>query len=281
MALKGPRLAARGLAVMVGIVAIGIPVAAQNADSTALPCLIRVSQEIDVAVEVSGRVAEVAVSHGQRVEAGDLLVRQNAKPERAALALAERAAKDTSAIEAARARLDLLDAQQKRMAELIDKELVPQNTYDQLLAEQVTAQEQFQRAKEDRIRAALERDRVQAQLAQRTIHAPVSGIVTELDIAPGELGNPDTPLMRLAVLDPLLVTAFLPIRLHGQLDVGQSLPVEPEAPVGGRFLAEIEVIDRVYDAASGTFGIRMRLDNQNAALPGGIRCKLIVPEVEQ
>ena len=32
------------------------------------------------------------------------------------------------------------------------------------------------------------------------------------------------------------------------------------------------VVDRVMDAASGTFGVRLRLPNPDLALPAGIRC---------
>jgi membrane fusion protein (multidrug efflux system) len=33
-------------------------------------------------------------------------------------------------------------------------------------------------------------------------------------------------------------------------------------------------VDRVMDAASGTFGVRLQLPNPALALPGGIRCKV-------
>ncbi|WP_306151255.1 efflux RND transporter periplasmic adaptor subunit [Roseovarius sp. MMSF_3281] len=257
---------------------MALPLCAQQSDAgESVPCLIKASKQIDVAVEVAGRVEEVSVEPGQTVDKGDLLVRQSAAPERAALALAERAAADTSTIEAAEARLDLLNAQESRMSQLIGKDLVAQNTYDSLLAEQVTAQEQLQRAREDHIRATLERDRVKAELAQRVIKAPISGLVTEVDIEAGELGDPQVPLLRLAVLDPLLIAAYLPIRLHGTLTPGRELTVKPEPPVGGTYQARIEVIDKVYDPASGTFGIRLYMDNPQNTLPAGIHCTLEVP----
>jgi hypothetical protein len=37
-------------------------------------------------------------------------------------------------------------------------------------------------------------------------------------------------------------------------------------------VAEVIVVDKVIDAASGTFGIRLELDNKNHRVPGGLKC---------
>jgi len=55
--------------------------------------------------------------------------------------------------------------------------------------------------------------------------------------------------------------------------LGQSAEVLPEAPVGGRYTAAVKVIDRVHDAASGTFGVRLEMANPGMKLPGGIKCR--------
>ena len=52
-----------------------------------------------------------------------------------------------------------------------------------------------------------------------------------------------------------------------------------EAVRSGRYTATVKVIDRVMDAASGTFGVRMELPNPGLKLPAGIRCKASVPGV--
>jgi hypothetical protein len=47
-----------------------------------------------------------------------------------------------------------------------------------------------------------------------------------------------------------------------------------EEPVGGTHAATITVVDRVIDAASGTFGVRLALPNADYAVPGGLGCKI-------
>jgi len=48
--------------------------------------------------------------------------------------------------------------------------------------------------------------------------------------------------------------------------------VLPEVPPGSRHVATVKVIDRLLDAASGTFGVRLELPNRQHKLPAGIRC---------
>jgi len=43
--------------------------------------------------------------------------------------------------------------------------------------------------------------------------------------------------------------------------------------VGGRHAASVKLVDKVIDAASGTFVARLELPNPTNALPGGLRCQ--------
>ena len=43
--------------------------------------------------------------------------------------------------------------------------------------------------------------------------------------------------------------------------------------VGGRHAASVKLVDKVIDAASGTFVARLVLPNPTLALPGGLRCQ--------
>jgi hypothetical protein len=50
-----------------------------------------------------------------------------------------------------------------------------------------------------------------------------------------------------------------------------EVEILPEIPAGARYAAKVTVIDRLVDAASGTYGVRMELRNPRHALPAGIR----------
>ena len=90
--------------------------------------------------------------------------------------------------------------------------------------------------------------------------------------SPGEYRNDQSPILTLAEIDPLRVEVFVPTLFHGQIKLGSVATVTPEPPIEGQFAATTTVVDRVMDAASGTFGVRLRLPNPNFALPSGVRC---------
>ncbi len=83
--------------------------------------------------------------------------------------------------------------------------------------------------------------------------------------------------MELAQIDPLNAEVTLPVNLYPAIKVGMRTKVILEAPLGGQYLAEVKIIDRVVAAASGTFGVRLELPNPNNRVPAGLKCKVIFP----
>jgi multidrug efflux pump subunit AcrA (membrane-fusion protein) len=66
----------------------------------------------------------------------------------------------------------------------------------------------------------------------------------------------------------------VPTGNYGQIRIGTRAEIRPENPVGGVHAATVTVVDRVLDATSGTFGVRLRLPNPELLLPASIRCKV-------
>ncbi len=52
------------------------------------------------------------------------------------------------------------------------------------------------------------------------------------------------------------------------------MSVRLEDPLGGDRQAAVKVVDQVFDAASGTFGVRLALANPELIVPAGLRCKV-------
>jgi hypothetical protein len=79
-------------------------------------------------------------------------------------------------------------------------------------------------------------------------------------------------MLRLAQIDPLRVEVIVPVSAFGMIEVGQIAIVQPEEPVVGNYQAEIVIVDRVADAASGTFRVALDLPNPDYSLPSGLKC---------
>jgi multidrug efflux pump subunit AcrA (membrane-fusion protein) len=67
------------------------------------------------------------------------------------------------------------------------------------------------------------------------------------------------------------VDVVLPASLFGKVKVGQKASVL-SAQGATRYAANVKYLDRVIDAASGTFVARLELPNPNLLVPGGARC---------
>jgi len=63
----------------------------------------------------------------------------------------------------------------------------------------------------------------------------------------------------------------LPAALFGKVKAGQKANVV-SALGGVRYAANVKHVDRVIDAASGTFVARLELPNPQLLVPGGSRC---------
>ena len=119
----------------------------------------------------------------------------------------------------------------------------------------------------------LKRDRENLKL--RVIVSPLNGVVIERKLNEGDLVRADKSIvMKLAQLDPLYVEVVVPAEEFGSVKVGMTGRVGLLPFVAGNHLAKVTVVDRVIDAASGTFGVRLQLDNPSNRFPAGVRCRV-------
>jgi multidrug efflux pump subunit AcrA (membrane-fusion protein) len=179
-------------------------------------------------------------------------------------------------LKAAEARLDIVSKKAQRAEELFKQNFVSTNARDEAAAELQLATEEVRRVRETQKLNQLEAKRAAEVLAMRSIRSPLAGVVVEVLLKPGEFGaiTFKDPIMKLAEIDPLHVEVVLPVSQYGQVKQGQKASVMPEAPVGGRYNTTVKLVDKVVDAASGTFGVRLELRNEKLGIPAGVRCRV-------
>jgi RND family efflux transporter MFP subunit len=258
-------------AIAVALLLAAAPAAAQDG---AVDCVIEPSRTLRIGSPVTGIVAAVEVERGDRIRRGQVLARLESSVEEATLALARARAGSNAEVDARRARLEQTRSELARAASLHDRAVVSTQRIEELRATSQIAASDFALAELNRRMAQLEAARAEAMLEQRTIRSPVDGVVVARNLGAGEYIHFENHIVGVAQLDPLHVEAFLPVRLHGRVGIGTRATVRPDPPVGGSYAAEIRVLDQVFDAASGTFGVRLHLPNPDLALPGGARCKV-------
>jgi RND family efflux transporter MFP subunit len=239
----------------------------------ALDCMIQPHQIVQVGSAVPGVIDGIAVERGDRVIQGQPIVQLQAHVERAALAVARERAEGNGEVRVATSSQDLARRELQRAQELYDQNFVSKTYLDKARAESGVAGGRIDQAHERRKLASREVDLAAAQLEQRTIRSPISGVVVERFMSPGEYVD-QKPVLRLASVDPLRVDVLVPAIAFGQVEPGMSGKVVPELLNQGEHHAVVKSVDRVIDAASNTFRVRLELPNPAAAIPAGLRCKV-------
>jgi len=223
-----------------------------------------------------GILETVDVDRGDFVKKGQVLATLQAGVEKATLEVAQARAEMEASIKAKDANRDFFRRKQQRHEELYKNQALAFSQMDEVETNRILAEMQLQEALENKRVAELELKRASEVVKRLTIHSPIDGVVVERFLSPGEYVE-NQPVMKLAQIDPLNVEVVIAVKWFPSIKVGMQARVIPEAPLGGVYPAEVKIVDRVIDAASGTFGVRLELPNPDHRLPAGLKCKVIFP----
>lgn len=200
--------------------------------------------------ELPGTVARVALTPGEVVEAGALLVALDVSVERAELA-------------AQRARATLAETQLHRMASLRERNVAPQMELDRARAERDVA-----RAEIARIEAVIER---------KTLRAPFRARVGIADVHPGQFLEQGTVLTTLqGVGEAVHVDFEVPQGVASGLREGDL--VELTATDGVQALpARLVAVDARVDPGTRNATVRARVEDAARAPAPGASVRVAVP----
>jgi RND family efflux transporter MFP subunit len=235
-------------------------------------CVLNPALTLKLGSPISGIIDTVAVDRGDLVKKGQAVARLQSAVEAAEVALDKAKAENTADIDAKQVKVTLTKANFDRQSILVQHQNTPVEKFDEARADYQSAQQELALAQLNHHVAELQLQSAQATLDQRVIRSPIDGVVTERALGPGEYVNQDGHIVSVAEIDPLYVDTFLPIRYYGEIKVGDTANVQPDDPIGGDRKAVVSVVDQVFDAASGTFGVRLDLPNADHRIPGGLRC---------
>ena len=197
--------------------------------------------EAQVVAKTSGIAMRVHADVGQRVRAGQPLVQIDR--DRAALQVAQ-----------ADAQVRKLEANYRRASQLAGQQMVSASDVDQLRYDLENA------------RASLRLARL--ELGYGTVVAPISGVVAERSIKPGNLVQINTPIMRIVDTSRLEATLNAPEREIETLKAGQAVQLTVDALPGKVFEGRIDRVAPVVDAGSGTFRVVCAFEGGGLLQPG-------------
>lgn len=257
---------------LAGLFTLVMPQATFAAPPKNSGCLIEPEQTADVGSSVTGVVEQLPVALGDNVTAGQPVAMLRADVERANAQVAEARTRVDAETKAAQANLVLARQKVKRTQQLLEQNFVSTQAVEQAVAEAEVANQKYQMAKSQQQIYLQEQAVARAQLGLRTLRSPISGVVVERYSNLGERVD-DRPVLRIASIDPLRVSLMIPIAQYGQIKEGDIMTIRPELPGVNAINATVRYVDKVVDAASNTFRVRLVLPNPDHRLPGGLRCK--------
>ncbi|MFO7964216.1 MAG: efflux RND transporter periplasmic adaptor subunit [Desulfobacterales bacterium] len=228
---------------------------------------------VELGSEVPGVLEAVNVDRGNVVSAGQVVARLRSGVEKATLALARARADMESNIKAKKAALEYARRNSKRISDLYEVNALPMQKWDEVDTQRILAETELAAALDQKRLHELEFHQADEAVKRKTITSPISGVIMERYLAKGEYVE-DKPILKIAQIDPLNVEVILPVSAYGSVQVGMSGTVKPEPPVGGAYEAEVTIVDKVIDAASGTFGVRLEIPNPGFELPPGLKCRV-------
>jgi multidrug resistance efflux pump len=162
---------------------------------------------VRVSSDVGGLVTQVRVRDNERVRPGDLLFVLDRPRYTAALAQADATIQSARAnLQSAKANLDLALREAKRDVALGN--LVATETHEQNVAKLESARAAVGQANAARDVALLARDVAQLNLERTEVHATVDGIVTNLDLHPGDFLSSGTQAMALVDTDTIRIEGY-------------------------------------------------------------------------
>jgi len=263
---------------MLNLILIGIlmPVSSIYAETVEYDGLIEPYVVVDIGAPAEGIVDRVTVNRSSLVKKGQTLVMMESSVERAFLEKAKAMASFESEIGLQKTQLAFAIRTADRFQRL---DAIASFDKDQAATEIILARHRLKQAQEQSALAKFELKKAQAIVDRCWIKSPISGVVVERYVSPGEFVD-GQPLLRVAQIDPLRVEVIVPAEMFGRIIPGVTATIVPELPQYGEQIATVTIVDKLIDAASSTFGVRLELPNAEQQIPSGLRC-LVRFEFEQ
>jgi cobalt-zinc-cadmium efflux system membrane fusion protein len=226
-----------------------------------------------IGARVTGRISEVRVTLGQRVERGQLLAAIDSTELAAAqltyLKAANQVQLQTRAVE--RARL-LLSADVIGSAELQRRE------------NELASAEAELRAAEDQLKVlGMSREAVENLAQIRTINSvspitsTLSGTVIERKVTQGQVVQPADALFTIADLSYIWAVADVPEQQVHLIQLGQKVEVEvPALPQKDSLIGKITYIADIVDPETRTVTVRTGLPNPDQALKPAMLAQMVI-----
>ncbi len=252
-------------------------------------------RSVDVSANTMGRVTSLAVREGDRVQEGAFLLEIDPTEFRSIVHALEAAVRSSQAdLNLAEAASEKAELDLRRAQELHEQGLVSQEKLEVARTEARVERARVESAHSRLRQQEANLDKARYDLEKVTVTAPMSGIVTRLNVEEGEnaimgtLNNPGTVLLVIADLSTMEARVKVDETEVVKVAIGQAAEVKIDAFADTTFSARVtEIGNSPIFTSAGTSGqavdfeVKVTLDDQIPNIRPGLSCKAEITVAER
>ena len=231
---------------------------------------VRALGQVAIYSESSGPIVEVLAKNGDRVRAGDPLVRIRAETSRSQLQQSEAGlASARAARERARATVEDLERRYERAQQLAASDFISQEEFESLRTELATARAGLAQAEAQVTRAEGELGASREEVRQTVVRAPIDGTVGRRNAEVGQFVTGSTPLFTIGRLDEMQIDVPVTQEMLSRIRAGQTAEIRAESLPDTVLVAEVSRVSPFIEP--GSFSAELQVDIENPGellLPG-------------
>jgi RND family efflux transporter MFP subunit len=255
-------------ALLSGVLGVALPAQATELVGLAFPV-----SDVQVSASVAGLVQRISVRPGQQVKPGDLLLELDNASQQVELRRRAVLLDDDSELQTARLRLAALtDLLQMTEVVASKSQSVSKEELVKARLEKATAEGRLLQLMAQKARERVEHEQAQLELQQRTVRAPMAGVVVDVPMEVGEWAKPGDVMVRLADISQVELRLNLPQTAAASFRVGSRVAARFEAGAAQvKATGLVNFVSPLADSASGLVDVRIRFANPNGRIRPGAK----------
>ena len=232
--------------------------------------------------KVNGRVALVTVQLGDAVKKGQTIAKVEDREIQEQVRQAEAAYEVAKAtIRQREADLKLAQVNLDRNRSLLERQLLPKQTFDDTDARHQAALAQLDLANAQFEQAKARLEELKINLANTVIASPVDGFIGKRFLDPGATVSPNVPVASVVDIRTVRMVANLVEKDLKRVAVGTRAAVDVDAFPGEQFQGRVSRVAPVFDPATRTAEMEIEVPNPGYRLKPGMYARVQLTVAEQ
>lgn len=251
--------------------AVGAPPTTRRSELPVLVAVAKPSKTAVLSALQAGRIAEITVTEGQFVPAGEVVCRLDDRVQQVRTAITKLDAETPLEEELSKARWEKADRNLQRLMALHGNDFASSKELSDARADAEITRLEFEQAKQRRVQARLAHQREEAILEQFQLKAPFPAYVSAVHRQVGETVELGEDMVTLVQLNPLEVIVDCPLAGLDAIQSAQRAMLTPADEFWPPRVGVVQWVSRVADPASQTVRVSFSVANEDGLWISGLK----------